>query len=237
MMRGSDRVIQWRRVRAESRRSPAAGRCDYRRHMPISIRSTRALACALTLAVAGAAAAAPVEYRFDPVHSTLLFHADHMGFSTSVGRFARWHGGFTYDPDDPGANRADVRIEIASLDLGDAGWNRTMLSRKWFDAANFPEARFLGTRWEPLGEGRARLHGELTLKGRSAPLVLEVRVNRIGTHPYTLKATAGFSAQATLSRAALGLDALAGTLADAVELRIEVEGQWAQPRERRPGKR
>lgn len=190
------------------------------------------LACA-----AQPASTAPVEYRFDPVHSTLYFHADHMGFSTSVGRFARWQGVFTYDPEDPGANRADLSIEIASLDLGDDAWNRTMLGRKWFDAERFPQARFRGSRWEPLGEGRARLHGELTLKGVSAPLALEVRINRQGTHPYTLKATAGFSASATLSRAAFGLDALPGTLADEVRLAIEVEGQRAQPLSRKPGKK
>lgn len=205
--------------------------------MPASKRTLpRILPCALLL-LAGAAAAAPVEYRFDPVHSTLLFEADHMGFSTSIGRFARWEGSFIHDPEQPAANRAEVRVEIASLDLGDAGWNRTMLGRKWFDAQAYPEARFVATRWEPVGTAQARLHGELTLKGRSAPVVLEVRVNRIGTHPYTLKATAGFSARTTLSRAAFGLDALAGTLADAVELRIEVEGQLAQPRARKPGKR
>lgn len=199
------------------------------------------LACALTallvLATATSAHAAPVEYRFDSVHSTLYFHADHMGFSTSVGRFTRWEGGFTFDPDNPGANRADVRVEIGSLELGDDNWNRTMLGRKWFDAERFPQARFVGTRFEMTGERTAKLHGELSLKDKTHPLTLDVRINRIGTHPYTLKATAGFSASATIPRASFSLDALPGTLADAVEVRIEVEGQRATPMPRKPGKR
>jgi polyisoprenoid-binding protein YceI len=160
-----------------------------------------------------------------------------MGLSSSIGRFTRWQGEFTYDPDNPGANRVDVTIDIASLDLGDANWNRTMLGRKWFDAERFPQARFVGSRFEAIDAGRARLHGELTLKGTSHPLTLDVRINRIGTHPYTLKATAGFSATATVSRAAFGLDALQGQLADAVDIRIEVEGQRSKPLPRKPGKR
>lgn len=226
--------------RSAARASPPARPNDYRAGMdanPIrSLAGRKALLLLVALPLAGAQAA-PVVYRFDPVHSSLYLRADHMGFSHAVGRFARWQGEFTFDPDDPGANRAEVRIEMASLDFGDADWNRTMLGRKWFDAERHPQARYIANRWEPLGDGRARLHGELTLKGVSGPLVLEVRVNRIGTHPYTLKATAGFSASATLSRAAFGLDALPGTLADAVELAIEVEGQRAQPLTRRSGKR
>ncbi len=206
----------------------------------ISGRKGRAwMACfaALTLATSGAAPAAPVDYRFDPVHSHLQFAADHMGFSTSIGRFTRWQGEFSYDPDDASANRVDVRIDIGSLDLGDGNWNQTMLGRKWFDAENFPQARFVGNRFERVDATHARLHGNLTLKGRTQPVTLQVRINRFGTHPYTLKATAGFSATTTLSRSAFGLDALDGTLADAVEIRIEVEGQRAKPLQHRPGKR
>lgn len=202
-------------------------------------RRLRAMACliAIVLTASGAANAAPVDYRFDPVHSHLQFGADHMGFSTSIGRFTRWQGEFTYDPDNPGANRVEVTIDIASLDLGDEQWNRTMLERKWFDVERFPQARFVGHHFERVDINRARVHGELTLKGISAPVILEVRINRIGTHPYTLKATAGFSATTTLSRSAFGLNALEGTLADAVEIRIEVEGQRARPLPRKPGKR
>jgi polyisoprenoid-binding protein YceI len=181
--------------------------------------------------------AAPVDYRFDPVHSHLQFAADHMGFSSSIGRFTRWQGEFSYDPDNPGASRVDVTIDIDSLDLGDANWNQTMLGRKWFYAEQFPQARFVGNRFELVDATQARLHGDLTIRGIVQPLTLSVRINRIGTHPYTLKATAGFTATTTLSRSAFGLDALEGKLADAVEIRIEVEGQRAQPLPRKPGKR
>ena len=193
----------------------------------------------LLLCLAGitAATAAPVDYRFDPVHSQLLFFADHMGFSTSIGRFTRWQGEFSYDPDNPAANRVDVSIDIDSLEMGDATWNRTLLGRKWFAAEEFPQARFVSQRFETIDGEHAIIHGELTLRGHSGEVALAVRINRQGIHPYTLKDTAGFSATATLNRSAFGLDALQGTLADTVELRIEVEGQRLNSVNRRPRKR
>jgi polyisoprenoid-binding protein YceI len=197
----------------------------------------RLLLLALSLIYTGNTSATAVDYHFDPVHSQLLFFADHMGFSTSIGHFRRWQGEFRYDPDDDGANHVDVSIEIGSLDLGDDNWNRTLLGRKWFNVEQYPRARFVSHRFERIDVGHARIHGELTLLDHTVPVVLEVTIRRLGTHPYTLKATAGFSATTTLSRAALGLDALAGTLADAVEIRIEVEGQRADPVGRKTRKR
>lgn len=196
-----------------------------------------AMALTLLMALNTESPAAAAQYRFDPVHSQLLFFADHMGFSTSIGRFTRWQGEFSYDPDDAAANRVDLRVDIASLDMGDANWNRTLLGPKWFAAKDYPQARFVSLSFEPVDADTAILHGQLTLRGETHAVDLALRINRQGMHPYTLKATAGFSATATLSRSAFGLSALQGTLADLVELRIEVEGQRLEPVVRRPRKR
>lgn len=191
----------------------------------------------LSLLAAMPASAKAVNYRFDPVHSQLLFFADHMGFSRSIGRFTRWQGEFSYDPDNASANRVDVSIDIDSLELGDTTWNRTLLGGKWFNAAKYPQAHFVSERFEAGASGQAIIHGQLTLRGVTAKVDLHLRINRQGIHPYTLKYTSGFSASATLSRSAFGMDALKGTLADTVELKIEVEGQRVDAVHQRPRKR
>jgi polyisoprenoid-binding protein YceI len=183
------------------------------------------IACPATLP------AEAIEYRFDPTHSRLYFDVDHLGFSRSIGRFERFDGSFRFDPDDATAAHAEVRIDIASLDLGDAGWNRTLLGKRWFAAGEHPEARFRSLRWLPAGDGNeGLLEGELTLRGITRPVSLEVRVNRIGPNPYTLRHTAGFSATALISRREFGLDATPGAVGDEVGLWIEVEGQAMRER-------
>lgn len=183
-----------------------------------------------------ASSGAPIEYRFDPVHSQFVFFVEHLGFSHAIGRFTRWDGSFRFDPQDWSSAHAEVRIQIDSLEMGDPTWNRTLLAEKWFDAEQFPQASFVADRLEAIDATHGRLHGALTLHGQTRPQVLELTINRIGTHPYTLKATAGFSATTTIQRSDFGIDALVGEVGDRVELRIEVEGQLAKAL-LRPGKR
>jgi polyisoprenoid-binding protein YceI len=182
--------------------------------------------CALLLVLFTILAPARAEaatYRLDPVHCQVLFFADHLGFSRQMGRFTGVRGTFTYDPDQPAAARADVEIDVASLWLGDAGWERKMRSRDFFDADRYPTMRFVATAFEPTGERTALLRGDLTLRGVTRPVELAVTVNRIGRNTFNLKQTAGFSARGTLRRSDFGMTRLPAAIADDVEIRLEIE--------------
>lgn len=184
-------------------------------------------ACGLgaALLLAGPLAMAEaLAYRLDPVHSRILFRVDHNGFSRAMGTFSRPQGVLFFDPEDWTTARLDVRVDLATLELGDEGFNARILAPAWLDAGAFPEARFVSERVEPIDENRARVHGTLRLRGVQAPLTLEVRLNRLARTPYNaMRRTAGFSAVATLSRAAFGLRASRRAVGDAVRLEIEVE--------------
>jgi polyisoprenoid-binding protein YceI len=169
----------------------------------------------------------PATYRLDPVHCQVLFFADHLGFSRQMGRFTGVRGTFSYDPENPAAARADVEIDVASLWLGDAAWERKMRSRDFFDAEKYPTMRFVATAFEPTGERTALLRGDLTLRGVTRPVELAVTVNRIGRNTFNLKQTAGFSARGTLRRSEFGMARLPAAIGDEVELRLEIEGTLA----------
>jgi polyisoprenoid-binding protein YceI len=178
----------------------------------------------IALLAAPAAFAAPAEYRFDPVHSQVVFYADHLGFSHSIGRFAAPAGSFRFDPDDMASASVDATVDVSSLDLGDEAWERKMLSDEFFDARAHPTMRFVSERVEPAGKDTLRIHGQLTLRGVTRPVVLETRVNRVGRHTYSMKYVAGFSATATLKRSEFGMTRLLPAVGDVVELRLEIEG-------------
>lgn len=177
----------------------------------------------LLLAACAAASAAPARWRLDPVHCQVLFFADHLGFSRQMGRFTGVAGAIEFDPDDWTAGRVEVEIDVASLWLGDAGWEKKMRSDDFFDAARFPTARFASERVEATGEATARVHGTLTLRGVARPVVLDVTRNRVGRNTFNLKQTAGFSARTTLSRKAFGIARLPAAIADEVEVVLEIE--------------
>lgn len=171
------------------------------------------------------AAADPRHYELDPVHTRIVFAIDHLGFSKALGTFAHPRGSLWFDPEDWRTARLDVTIDIASLDLGDMDWKKRMLKRDYFDIKRHTEARFVSTAIEPTGADTARVLGELTLRGATRPLTLEVRLNKHGRHPLTFRTTAGFSATATLRRSDFGMRDNLRTVGDTVELRIEAEAE------------
>lgn len=184
-------------------------------------RAARLLALAL-VAAAAPLAAAPRDYTLDPVHSRIVFAVDHQGFARALGTFSAPRGRLRFDPADWSTAAVEVEVALDTLDLGEPKWNAAILKRDGFDQADHPLAHFRSLRVEAIDPTHARVHGELSLRGRRAPVVLEVRFNRRARNPMSLRQTVGFSATATLSRRAFGMDAWR-TVGDEVELRIEVE--------------
>jgi polyisoprenoid-binding protein YceI len=186
---------------------------------------SRLLVALLAIASALPARAASQSYALDPVHSRIAFRVSHAGFSDAIGTFSGITGTLQLDEDDWRSARVEARIPIQSLDLGDAQWRERILDPTFFAAKKFPEARFVSTRVEALGEGRLRVLGRLDLHGIERELALEVRVNRVARHPLTLRRTAGFSATTTLSRADFGMRKWKNLVGDEVTVSIEIEAQ------------
>ncbi len=174
------------------------------------------------------ALAANAHYRLDPVHTRIGFAVEHDGYSHVLGSFAHPEGELWFDPDDWSTARVEVRIDLTTLDLGDAALDARIARKDYLDTRTHPQARFSSTRVEPLSPTRARVHGLLELRGQSTPVSLDVQLNRLARSAWSLRRTVGFSATATLSRQALGMTAHRTAVGDAVELRIEVEALRAR---------
>ncbi len=195
--------------------------------MPCHPTTHRWLAVLLLLATTSALAR-PARYELDPVHSRIVFSVGHDGYSSALGTFSRPQGELWFDPDDWRSARLDVRIDLSTLDLGDADFNARIARRDYLDATRHPQARFVSTSVEPVTDTTARVHGTLSLRGIEVPATLEVTLNRLARSAYTMRRTAGFSATATLRRSAFGMTAHAKAVDDAVHLRIEVEAVRAR---------
>ncbi|MEA9842885.1 YceI family protein [Xanthomonas campestris] len=171
-----------------------------------------------------AATAAPVRYALDPVHTRVLFAVEHAGFSKALGTVSGSSGTLVFDPDDWAAATLEVTVPLRRADLGDAKWNEATLARNLLDAERFPDAHFVSIKVEASDATHAKVTGNLTLHGVTRPVTLDVTLNALKRHPLPpFRRTAGFSATATLSRAAFGVDAWKSMIGDTVELRIEAE--------------
>lgn len=180
----------------------------------------------LATAPASASASASAEhFRIDPVHARVAFQVSHAGFSNPIGSFSGSTGELDFDPDDVGADRVDVRIPIASLDLGDASWQGKILDRTFFDAKKYPEARFVSTHVEKTGASTYVIDGMLSLHGVDHPVRLQATFNALKRHPLTFRRTIGFSATGTLQRSDFGMNSWSNLVGDEVRLLIEVEAK------------
>jgi polyisoprenoid-binding protein YceI len=178
----------------------------------------------LLLALATPAAAETLRYELDPVHTRVLFAVSHAGFSQALGTVSGSTGVLEFDADDWSRARLDATVPLARLDLGDPQWNAAVLASRLLDAADHPEARFVSTLVTPRDAQHAQVCGDFTLRGVTAPLCMEVTLNALKRHPMPpFRRTVGFSATATLSRSAFGIDAWKTVIGDTVELRIEAE--------------
>ena len=167
------------------------------------------------------------EYALDPVHTRVMFAISHAGFSNALGTISGSTGTLVFDPGDWTRARVDVRVPVARADLGDADWNKATLARSLLDAEGHPEARFVSARVEPVDATHARVHGDLTLRGVTREVVLDVALNAAKRHPMPpFRRTLGFSATTKISRADFGITAWKSVIGDEVELRIEAEATY-----------
>lgn len=180
------------------------------------------LASALSLAAASAFAA-PVSYDIDPNHTNVLASWDHFGFSNPTVNFGQADGTIVYDADDVAASSVEVTLPLAGLSALAKDFYDHLTSADWFDAAQFPDATFKSTAVEAAGEGRLRVTGDLTIRGITKPVVLDVVLNRSGRHPNGGREAIGFDATATLKRSDFGLGKYVPNVSDEVKLRITTE--------------
>jgi polyisoprenoid-binding protein YceI len=178
----------------------------------------------LLAALATAASASASDYRFDPVHTQVLFSVSHLGFSRPQGRLHVKSGFIHFDENDWGKAKVEAEIDTTSLDMGDATWNAKLRSWEFFGADKHPSAQFVSDKVEKTGERSGVVHGRLTLLGVSRPLDLTVTFNRAGMDSYSLHYTAGFSATATLKRSDFGMKKYLPDVGDEVSIQIEAEG-------------
>ena len=184
----------------------------------------RLLSAAALLAFATAPAfAAPVTYKIDPTHTTVLAQWNHFGFSNPSASFGNVEGTLVYDAADVARSSVEVTLPLSGLEGFSAKFNEHLRSADFFDAAKFPKATFKSTKVEAAGEGKLKVTGDLTVKDITRPVVLDVTLNKAADHPMTKAPTIGFDATTTLSRSEFGVGNYAPAVSDEVELRITTE--------------
>jgi len=168
-------------------------------------------------------------YTIDAAHSHVGFSVRHMMISTVRGEFQTYSGEFSYDPARPEATRAQVTIELGSINTRDEKRDGHLKSPDFFDVENHPQMTFVSS-GATARDGGIDVAGDLTIRGVSKPIVLRVEdITDEAKDPWG-NTRRGATASAKIKRSDFGITWNAGLemggvlVSDEVKIQLEVQG-------------
>ena len=139
----------------------------------------------------------------DPTHSNIGFTVRHLVTRVS-GSFNQFEGSIQFDNKNPELSKVNIAVKTESIFTANNKRDDHLRTSDFLDAKKHPTADFESSKVVSLGKGQFKIEGNLTLKGITKPIVLEV--DYLGTAKDTLgKNRGGFSARAKLNRKDFGL--------------------------------
>src|SRR5262249_34075962 len=120
------------------------------------------------------AAAASSTWQIDPAHSSAQFAIRHLGLSTVRGAFSKVTGTMQLDDQDVTKSTIEVTIDVNTVDTREPDRDKDLRSERFFDVAHFPTMTFKSKKVEQVAPGKLRVTGDLTIRGTTKEVVLDV---------------------------------------------------------------
>jgi polyisoprenoid-binding protein YceI len=113
-------------------------------------------------------------WTIDPAHSAVHFSVRHMLVSNARGEFNGPTGTVRFDPQDLTSLQVDATIDAATINTRHAVRDRDLKGADFFDVVKHPRITFKSRRAEPVSPGRFKLVGDLTMRGVTREVTLDV---------------------------------------------------------------
>jgi len=147
---------------------------------------------------------ATTQWNLDPAHSEVTFRVKHLMIANVKGSFKTFNAQVTTDENDFSKATIHATIDVNSVYTNNDDRDNHLKGADFFDTANFPQISFEGTSFVQFDADNAQLKGNLTIKGVTKELVLEVETGGIGKDPWG-QTKAGFSLSGKINRSDFGL--------------------------------
>ncbi|MEM8756373.1 MAG: YceI family protein [Planctomycetota bacterium] len=171
------------------------------------------------------ASTAAGEFAVDAGHSSVVFSVGYQNVARFYGRFNEVSGTYRFDFEDPANSEIDIAIPTASIDSNSEGRDNHLRGPDFFSAREFPTIRFVGKEFSPVDDDTMRVAGDLTLRGVTRPV--SVDVDWLGQGPDFRSGTrSGFHTVLTIDRSDFGVmyGVDNGVLGDETEIIISLTG-------------
>lgn len=169
-------------------------------------------------------------WQLDPYHTQVEFSAKHLGMMTVRGHFAEVSATADVDPDNPEASSVEMTIQSASIRTHNETRDNDLRSSNFLEVDKFPTITFKSTGVESSGPDRYTLTGDLTIKGNTRPVTLEVARYGEFNDP-TMGHRIAYGAHSQINRKDFGLSfnmILDGRFVVGDEIQIMIEGELVE---------
>ncbi|ALJ00037.1 YceI family protein [Rufibacter tibetensis] len=172
---------------------------------------------------------ATVKWSLDPLHSEVQFKVKHLMITTVTGYFQSFNVEVeTEEEDFSQASNILFTADVNSINTNNEQRDTHLKSSEFFDTDTHGDIRFVGNHYEQTSSDTARLHGDLTIKGLTKPVSVDVEFGGTVIDPYG-QTKAGFTVTGKISRKEFDLTWNAVTEAGSVvvsdDIRVNAEIQ------------
>lgn len=176
----------------------------------------------LSVSVSFSATAAPETYVIDGTHTYPRFEYSHFGYSNQVSRFDKTSGSIVLDRAKKSGS-VDVVVDTTSVNTGLPLFNGHIQDEDFFDTKKFPTITFKSSKLNFSGDKPSSVDGNLTIKGITKPVKLDIVSFHCMAHPMLKKDACGANAVTKIKRTEFNIGKHAPYVGDDVTLTIAVE--------------
>lgn len=183
---------------------------------------------AALLCIATTAIAAVSIWKVDKSHSQLAFTIRHLGVVDLLGTINDYEVSIQSETDDLNDAVVTLVAKVASIDTRSEGRDRHLQAPDYFDAAQFPEIKFVSTKLVANGENQYQMTGDLTIKGVTKSVNLDLLRTGDTEHPRSKKPIMGVQVVGEIKRSDFGIgpDSPNAVISDIVK--IQAAGEFSK---------
>jgi polyisoprenoid-binding protein YceI len=167
----------------------------------------------------------------DPMHSEVQFKVKHLVISTVTGFFKSFEGELETANDNFDGAEISFSLDIDSIDTNQTMRDEHLKSAEFFDAAQYPKISFKSTSFTSTGDDEYKLVGDLTVKGITKPVTLDVEFGGSAAD-FCGNTKAGFEITGKINRKEFGLtwDGVteAGSVVVGEDIKLLINVQFAK---------
>ncbi len=145
-------------------------------------------------------------WAIDSAHSNVEFSVKHMMISTVKGQFSDVEGTVEWDGASFETAKVNARIDSSSITTFNQMRDDHLRTNDFFNAEQWPAITFESTRIEPDGDDEFKIHGELTIRDITKPVVLETEFEGMVEKDAFGKARSAFTATTQINRKDFGVN-------------------------------